>query len=262
MARLWYGWGMQELLILDKQVGETPLECLERFRAGHPEYAQVKMTYAGRLDPMAEGLLLVLAGEKVHEKENFLKLAKTYECTAILGVGTDTYDVLGLPTPQSLAEPRDSSPYKGEPSNLTLQSFVGTFSQEYPPYSSKTINGKQMHTLAREGNLDNVVVPSQTVTVKDILIKGMGTISTRDLVSDITQRIQKVTGDFRQEETMKAWQDLAEKDPEKRLIFAIFTIEVSGGTYIRSIVHEWGKKLGISGCIWKLRRTRIGQWVT
>lgn len=249
---------MNELLLLDKQVGETPLECLERFRGGHPEYQGVKMTYAGRLDPMAEGLLLVLAGDKVHEKEKFLKLSKTYECTAILGVETDTYDVLGSPllTGEGLGVR-----FVEEVSGI-LYSFIGTFTQEYPPYSSKTINGKQMHTLAREGNLEDVEIPTQSVTVENIFIKGMGTIRIGDLVSDITERIHKVTGDFRQEEIVKAWQGLAEKDPEKRLIFAIFTISVSGGTYIRGIVHEWGKKLGISSCIWKLRRTKLGDWTT
>jgi tRNA pseudouridine55 synthase len=254
---------MQDILILNKKVGETPLECLERFRAERPEYQGIKMTYAGRLDPMAEGLLLVLAGEKVYEKESFLKLAKTYECTAILGVESDTYDVLGLPTPFHRTPTHDfvvSIPLPEGYITDVLSEFVGTFTQPYPPYSSKTINGKQMHTLAREGNLEDVSIPTQTVTVKNILIKGMGTIALGDLVSDITERIQKVTGDFRQAETIRFWQSLAKKDPEKRLIFAIFTIEVSGGTYIRSIVHEWGKKLGISGCIWKLKRTKLGDW--
>jgi tRNA pseudouridine55 synthase len=87
---------MNSLLILNKYVGETPLACMERFRAEHPEYEGVKMTYAGRLDPIASGVLLVLTGGRVHEKESYLGLPKTYECTALLGVATDTYDVLGM----------------------------------------------------------------------------------------------------------------------------------------------------------------------
>lgn len=88
---------MNSVLVLNKQVGETPLACIERFRVSHPEYQEVKMTYAGRLDPIASGLLIVLTGDKVHEKESYLGLPKTYECVALLGVATDTYDVLGIP---------------------------------------------------------------------------------------------------------------------------------------------------------------------
>jgi tRNA pseudouridine55 synthase len=138
------------VLVLNKQVGETPLECINRFKESHSEYANVKMTYAGRLDPMAEGVLIVLTGEMVHKKEEFLKLPKTYECVAVLGVSTDTYDVLGLPS--SYQEEGLGMEFVRE-METKLQSFIGTFEQKYPPYSSKTINGKQMHTLAREGGL-------------------------------------------------------------------------------------------------------------
>ncbi len=88
---------MQQVLVLNKQVGETPLECMDRFRDANPEYVNVKMTYAGRLDPMADGVLIVLVGDAVHRKDEFSALDKEYVCTAILGVGTDSYDILGLP---------------------------------------------------------------------------------------------------------------------------------------------------------------------
>ena len=87
---------MKELLLLNKDVSETPLECLERFRGENPEYANIKMTYAGRLDPMASGLLVVLAGGMVQKKEEFLKLPKTYEATVVLGIESDTFDCLGI----------------------------------------------------------------------------------------------------------------------------------------------------------------------
>ncbi len=277
---------MQDILILNKQVGETPLECMNRFRLEHPEYEGVKMTYAGRLDPMAEGVLLVLAGERVHDKDKYLKLPKTYECTAIIGIGTDTYDILGIPTLSSKL-PLTPSWQEGEPNShvsdapLTkrsckvkhlckahealrvteeLSSFVGTFTQQYPPYSSKTVNGKQLHAIARDGELEGLEMPSRQVTVESISKILLGSIAMEDLVKDVTNRISKVTGDFRQHEIVKKWQDLADRNPEKRLTFVTFTISVSGGTYIRGVVHELGKKLEISSCIWKLKRTKVAQF--
>jgi tRNA U55 pseudouridine synthase TruB len=43
---------------INKNVGETPLELLERLRRERPELAQETLSYAGRLDPMAEGVML------------------------------------------------------------------------------------------------------------------------------------------------------------------------------------------------------------
>ena len=59
----------KKIILLNKKEGETPLEALEKFRLTNKKYKDVKMTYAGRLDPMATGLLLVLAGEETKNKE-------------------------------------------------------------------------------------------------------------------------------------------------------------------------------------------------
>src|SRR5690242_6674833 len=93
---LWYGWGMEGIHALYKTLGETPLECIQRFKKENPEFEKVNMTYAGRLDPMAEGLLLVLSGELVKEKEKYLDLPKTYIVEVLWGVETDTLDILGI----------------------------------------------------------------------------------------------------------------------------------------------------------------------
>src|SRR6185436_8316630 len=86
-----------EVLRLCKNLGETPLACIERFRSERPEYAKTNMTYLGRLDPMAEGLLLVLAGN-TKDKQQYLDSDKAYEFEVLWGFETDTYDILGLVT--------------------------------------------------------------------------------------------------------------------------------------------------------------------
>ena len=53
------------------------------------------MTYAGRLDPMASGVLLVLAGEETKNKDKYLGLDKEYDFEILFGFATDTYDILG-----------------------------------------------------------------------------------------------------------------------------------------------------------------------
>ena len=269
-----------ELLVLEKEVGETPLACMERWRqeriAGCSEldagdaveaYRTVKMTYAGRLDPMASGVLLALTGDRVHEKESFLKLPKTYTCTAILGVETDTYDVLGIPTGKG-AHADESG--RSEPVSLgeveeALGSFVGTFVQKYPPYSSKTVGGKQLHAISREGGLDELDAgdyPSQQVavlSVDDISIGDISVAGPKGLVAQIVESVQKVVGDFRQAETVEAWKAYESVGSEKNQTVT-FTISVSGGTYIRGIVHDIGQQLGVGACIWMLHRTCVGEY--
>ena len=77
---------------LYKEKGETPLECIERHQLHRP------YTYAGRLDPMAEGVLLVLEGEECKDRERYLSKDKTYEYECIVGIKTDTSDALGCIT--------------------------------------------------------------------------------------------------------------------------------------------------------------------
>lgn len=86
---------MQKVIVLNKKEGETPLQALESFRIKHKEYKDIKMTYAGRLDPMASGVLVVLAGEETKNKEKYLNLDKEYDFEILFGFATDTYDILG-----------------------------------------------------------------------------------------------------------------------------------------------------------------------
>jgi tRNA U55 pseudouridine synthase TruB len=74
---------LKKVIVLNKKEGETPLEALEAFRAKNKKYKDMKMTYAGRLDPLVSGLLLVLAGDARKEKEKYLGLTKEYEFSVL-----------------------------------------------------------------------------------------------------------------------------------------------------------------------------------
>ena len=68
---------MQKVLLLKKKVGETPLEIISEFKKNNLEYQNQKLGYAGRLDPMAEGLLLVLIGEECKKRKEYEKHSNT-----------------------------------------------------------------------------------------------------------------------------------------------------------------------------------------
>ncbi len=228
---------MKKVLKLYKKPGETPLACLERFRAENPEYANEKMTYAGRLDPMAEGLLIALVGDECKKKDEYLGLDKEYIFEVMFGIQSDTYDILGIP---KLTD--DVSLIRAN-RRIVAEEFIGKRIQEYPPYSSRTFQ------MARDG------VDFEPMT-KEVEIFNLEQIEEREinnekLLSEVLERIYLVKGDFRQEEIKEAWRGI---DLPEKLKIAKFKINCSSGTYVRSIANELG------GLAYSIKRTRVGNF--
>jgi len=252
---------VKKVLVLNKKEGETPLETLESFRARHKEYKNEKMTYAGRLDPMASGLLLVLAGEKCKQKEKYLALNKEYEFEVLFGFATDTYDILGkvVSARQDLAEDLveivDEKEVKKQ-----LKFFTGKFTQKYPAYSSKTVKGKALFAYARDG--EEVETPEREVEVKSLKYLGIRKIKSEILLQNIEKRISKVDGDFRQKEILKIWQKKLTPDLKKENTYHIakFKIKCSSGTYVRSIANSLGEKIKTPALAFSIKRTKLGKW--
>lgn len=251
---------MKKIIILDKKEGETPLQVLEKFRRKYKEYRDEKMTYAGRLDPMAKGLLLVLTGEETKNKEKYLALDKEYEFEILFGFATDTYDILGKVVKNTEVRPM----YKvklTENIDESLKYFTGKFIQKYPIYSSKTVKGKQLFHYAREGV--EIEIPEREVFVKELKFLKLRKISDRQLLANIERRIKKVQGDFRQEEIIKIWKknlNTKRSISSGEFILASFKIKCGSGTYVRGIANSLGEVIGIPALAFSIKRTKIGKW--
>ena len=247
-----------------KHVGETPLEALQRFRTKNPGYNDKRLSYAGRLDPMAEGELLVLEGEENDRRGEFLGLDKTYEFQILFGYATDSFDLLGLPQTDTDSTFKDKYNRKDKlKRRLTVicEDFKGSWSMRYPPYSSKTVGreGKQtpLWQLARFSDLpDNL--PEKSVEIYDLELLEITGITAENLLAYIKTQVGKVNGDFRQEPILRAWDQALQKD-ERNFPLITFSAFVSAGTYIRRLAHEMGKSVGIPACAFKIKRTKIGQ---
>lgn len=244
---------IKKIIIVNKKEGETPLEALELFRAKHKEYKDLPITYAGRLDPMASGVLILLAGEETKHKEKYLALDKEYEFEVLLGFATDTYDILGEVTQIS------HGLFEGLEKNIksNLKYFTGKFTQKYPPYSSKTVKGKPMFEYSRE----NVAVeaPEREVNVKSLKLIKMRIIKSKKLLENIDKRIGKVKGDFRQKEIIKLWQKNL-NHRETKYAMAYFKIKCGSGTYVRGIANSLGEKISIPALAYSIKRTRVGKY--
>lgn len=244
------------VLTLYKNLGETPLECIERFRLDRPEFKEIKMTYLGRLDPMAEGLLLVLAGDTA-EKDIYLSMDKTYEFEVLWGFSTDTYDVLGLVT-----EGVGRMPIKIEEKMPSLLDTLRDKKiQSYPPYSSKTVDGKPLFQWAREKRIEEIDVPERGIKIFSIDHMDTRLISKPELLEEIIKRISLVKGDFRQEDILNKWTEVLENSKEERFLISKFKASVSSGTYIRGLVDEMGKYWGEGALAFWIKRTRVGEYI-
>lgn len=244
----------QGIFNLYKKPGETPLECLNRFKQAHPEYANMPMTYAGRLDPLAEGVLIVLGGEARFKREEFTVLDKTYEFEVLWGWSSDTFDVLGM-----VEVKKDSSEIDLKIEEL-LPQFRGMLDLKYPHYSSRTVEGVPLWKLAREGTLQNMDMPTKRVNISFLEVGTTRMVKAGELIKFAVEKIKTVQGDFRQEEIIASWKETENANKGKYFPITHFTATVSSGTYIRSLSDELGRAQGCGGLAWSIRRTTVGNY--
>lgn len=213
------------------------------------------MCYAGRLDPMAEGVLVVLAGEDCKNRKMYEDLPKTYEFEVLPGVATDTYDIMGMFTHQLKIDTAnrsiDISHY--------LSSLIGKQKQPYPPFSSARVQGKPLYYWARAGLLDTIQIPRKEIEIYKASLLGSRKITTHELLEIIIKRVSEVKGKFRQDEILEQWKSVL-KDNKGELCTYKCRVICSSGTYIRSIAHEIGKKLGTGAIALGIKRIAVGTY--
>ena len=249
----------RKILNIYKPVGISPLDAIKALKEKYPELKGEKITYAGRLDPLAEGTLLILIGKAVYEKEKYLKLDKEYEAEILFGFNTDTYDILGLSKKNRL-----STSISRTVLDIEIKKLEGNISLPLPPYSSYKIKSKPLFQWAREGKLDEVEIPTRKTKIFSAELLNFDEISGQKLLETIEQKIKLIKGDFRQKEILNRWQKMLPElcSSSKMVTFWIAKIKIncSSGTYIRSIAHHLGKKIKTGGVILSLTRTKVGDF--
>ena len=242
---------MEKVVAIWKKIGQTPLEAIIEFREKNEEYRVEKISYAGRLDPMAEGVLLLLVGEENKKREKYEGLKKSYEVEILFGLETDTYDKLGM------VREIDAQVIREEVER-SLQSFVGKINQKFPPYSSKPVNGKPLYWWAREGRLGEIEIPSHQVEIFAISSREWKKIKAKDLVGQAIKDVLLVQGDFRQEAIVAAWKKIGDIDKAYEVLS--LSIVCSGGTYMRQLAHDLGEEAGSGAMCLSIKRISVGEF--
>ena len=189
------------VLVLNKPSGPSSAQCLNRIKHG---LGQKKIGHAGTLDPLAQGVLLVLLGQGTKIAPYLSGGEKVYFGTMQLGLATDTYDVEGRVIEE---KPPEADPEAVKSAILAWRDLT---EQEVPAYSAAKHQGKPLYQLARQGR--EVPVKTKPIAVTEV------------------------------------------EALEVRTPWASFRVRCSAGTYVRSLVHSLGKRLGCGAALCRLTR--------
>jgi tRNA pseudouridine55 synthase len=131
------------LLILNKPSGPTSTHCLEKIKR---KLGQKKIGHAGTLDPLAQGILLVLLGQATKIASYLTQGRKRYQGLLRLGMETDTYDVLG-----KVVAIRDAAHVSSAQVEEAFAEWLKLKEQDVPPYSAAKHKGRPLYALSRAG---------------------------------------------------------------------------------------------------------------
>ena len=250
---------------LHKQVGETPLQAIERSREERNIPPSTPMAYAGRLDPMAEGKLLVVTGEECKNISDYWDLDKEYEVAVVIGLASDSHDVLGRLTYTSDPITTRSEEYFKK----LLAHFVGPYSWPYPAISSKPVDGKPLFQWFLEDRLNEIEIPHSKGTIYNITLNDVRTMTPEQLkhrtlekihaLSIVTDESKRLGRDFRRHEVLDSWNTWY-KTAAQPLQVITLTCTASAGTYMRTLANEIGKKLGVGALALEINRTKVGTY--
>jgi tRNA U55 pseudouridine synthase TruB len=226
------------IIQFEKKIGETMDELIRRFRQEHIIDEKIKVAYAGRLDPLAFGKIILLTDSDIYNKEKYCGKDKTYTTWIVHGIQTDTYDIMG-----KIVNDKNWSPVYNSVDNIE-------YYQQYPMYSSIYViqNGMRKPLWYYEKNNIKVEnMPSKKVKLISSEKISEDVISSIELFRIIKDRIDKVKKDtYRQDEIIALWKDKLEENKDYTISKWRFTI--SSGGYIRYLANQ------MNGCCYDIER--------
>jgi len=181
-----------------------------------------RVGHTGTLDPFATGVLVVCIGRGTRLSQFLVGLDKEYIATIRLGFATDTQDLTG----KQITPLKSSNDCSLEDVRSVLHQFRGPQMQTPPMFSAKKVAGERLYHAAREGR--EVERRPSLINVYSIEIDEDG--------PDALSVNQDGTRDF------------------------VVRVRCSSGTYIRTLAHEIGERLGAGGHLAALRRTAVGHF--
>ena len=153
---------LEGLLLVHKPPGLTSHDVVQAVRR---KLGVKRIGHTGTLDPMAEGLLILLVGPATRYQQAFQGHDKAYEAVLRLGTQTDTGDADGRPV-------RTAPTPALDPARVAevLASFEGELIQTPPAYSAVKVRGRPAYWWARRQQ--PVTLTARTVRLLQLKLAG------------------------------------------------------------------------------------------
>jgi tRNA pseudouridine55 synthase len=233
---------------LHKPMGPSAYQALCALRDETPALTGQKLGHTGRLDPLAEGLLVVLVGDENRDVVTLRGASKTYEIDVLFGVSTDSFDSLGLVTAASPCEVSEDA------LRAVIPRWTGAVSQRVAPFSQARVDGRSLIAWGHAGAV--VERPAKDRVIDEITVREVTRTDLGTHARGAVYRAGLVRGPFRQPEIVARWGALMHRgDP---LTLARLTVRCGAGTYMRSLAFDLGESLGVPAMAWGIQRTRVG----
>ena len=160
------------IIELWKDYGITSNEFARRYKLNNKDYVD-SVCYAGRLDPMASGKMILLTNKDTKNVNKYLDHEKLYNFDLIIGIDTKSHDCLS-----EINKITDEIKVDRDTLILKLQEFIKCYTiQKYPIVSNYTIkhNGikKPLWWFYMNGYSKNIELPSKNVTIFDSKINNI-----------------------------------------------------------------------------------------
>ncbi|KAH7098380.1 pseudouridylate synthase 4 [Auriculariales sp. MPI-PUGE-AT-0066] len=242
----------------------------------------VKIGTGGTLDPLADGVLVLGVNEGTKKLGGFLECTKEYRTTCLLGAETDSYDSDG-----AVSRVAPFSHVTRSSVEDALAKFRGEILQVPPLFSALKMNGMPLYEYARKGIPLPRPIEARKTTVHSLTLEKWIEASDHSFTNpekrltkeerekartafvgaQIALPADAAAGEAKSEDVEpvsepKAKEEVDEDDFLKQRAPAfVLRMEVSGGTYIRSIVHDVCRSIGSAGHVVTLTRTKQGAYV-
>lgn len=217
-----------------------------------------KSAHTGVLDPMAEGVIIVLLGKERFNKIKYTQeWKKTYRFKIVLGISTDSYDGMGITNKINL----DLAHTDKKTIKSAVLGFEGLYKHKVPLYSAIKVKGKKLFMYPKE-NLKPPKLPTRKGHIYSIKLNSVSQMEAGNIVKKVLKNLKNIkTGEFRQKEITKNWEKFLKdhkKDLTKKAQILDISAQTSSGVYIRSLSQDICKKLGVPGFVFGLVREKNG----
>lgn len=254
---------------------------LESKIANRVRKAKIKVGHGGTLDPLASGVLIIGVGTGTKKLSYYLgECTKTYETRAVLGQSTTTGDSEGEVVTQTETEGVTVESLK-----KAAAKFVGNIKQTPPVYSALKVDGKPLYEYAREGIPVPKAIKPREVKVHLFVVHddfgphpkygalsvnaegdSMGkavfnnpTLNDHELCySDEYMQDPSISDEDKVTKIYPKLVDPAQKIENPPVFHA--TASVGSGTYIRSLVSDLGRAVGLLAFMAELVRSKQADW--